>query len=218
MDFQSQPQQSDLLNEPLSDAEVRTLLERLGSREFGGPESATVGAVVEATGSDAATVGRLLAEIRKEDFEERFGLQLMDHGRRIETLEERTKRLEPKPPMVAQQPLDPYQKIALDRLAEEERRKEQVWPSGMIILAALAVIALVAMLAGGQKPSSQTIREQPFYPQSVSRISVGTSDGQVMLDDNENIWVSLKKGGTREATPEERSWVLSARMSSRRNR
>lgn len=218
VDFQSQPQQSDLLNEPLSDAEVRNLLERLGSQEFGGPETATLGVVAEATGSDPTAVGRLLAEIRKGEFEKKFGLQLQDHGQRIETLEERTKRLEPKPPVVAQQPLDRYQKIALDRLAAEERQKERMWPYGYIGVGVIAVIAFIAMLVGGQNPSSSNANATSPGSQSVTRISVGTTDGKVLLDNNNKVWVDLNRGGTREATAEERAWVYSAKNSGERSK
>lgn len=218
MDFQSQPQQADLLNEPLSDAEVRTLLERLGSQEFGGPETATLGALVEATGSDVTTVGRFLAEIRKGEFEKKFGLQLEDHGQRIETLEERTKRLEPKSPTATQQPLDRYQKIALDRLAEEERQKERMWPYGYIGVGVIAVILFIVMLVGGQNPSSSNANADPPGSQSVSRISIGTTDGKVLLDNNDKVWVDLNKGGTREATAEERALVYSAKNSGERSK
>lgn len=90
-----------LLAEELTSEEVRDLLQRLNARDMGGSEHATVSAVVEATGFDVATVWRLLAEIRKEDFEERFGLRLDHHEKRIETLEERAHRLEKlnKPPV-----------------------------------------------------------------------------------------------------------------------
>lgn len=207
MDFQSQPQQADLLNEPLSDAEVRNLLERLGSQEFGGPETATLGAVAEATGSDPTTVGRLLAEIRKGEFEKKFGLQLQDHGQRIETLEERTKRLEPKPPVVAQQPLDRYQKIALDRLAEEERQKEWMSPYGYIGVGVIAVILFIVMLVGGQNPSNDPGNPPTTYGTS-------THDGMVYTDGKGDFWVETKNGSRREPTAKERASAASAAFAS----
>lgn len=126
------PKRDDLLAEPLSDAEVQTLLERLGAHEFGGPETATLGAVVEATGSDAATVGRLLAEVRKEDFEKRFGLELKDHGRRIESLEERANKESQEPRNGAakrylrEEPeRNIYHERSLDLMAREDKEIEE---------------------------------------------------------------------------------------------
>lgn len=139
--------QQALLAEELTDEEVRGLLERLNAREFGGSENATVGAVVEATGADVTVVGRLLAEIRKEDFEEKFGLQLKDHGLRIETLEEKTKRVESavkKPEKAAA--LDHYQLKALDRLAEQERQGAEIKPSEIIFLAVLLMAVMLFLV------------------------------------------------------------------------
>ena len=139
VEFAHDPRFAELLAEPLTDEEVRDLLERLGSKEFGGPENATVNAVVEATGASVATVGNLLAQIRKEDFEERFGLQLDHHESRIETLEERAQRLEvlSRPPPIQVQTsghaLDPYQQRALDRLAAQERQSEAMRPIALVV-------------------------------------------------------------------------------------
>src|SRR6476659_6924458 len=122
----SQPSVEQLRAESLTDQEVHELLERLGAKEFGGAENATIGAVAEATGNEPEAIGRLLAEIRKEDFEKRFGLQLGEHEARIETLEERTERLQRAERVAAQsvrpKPMDPYAQAALDRLAEREQQ------------------------------------------------------------------------------------------------
>lgn len=172
MDSQPQLRTKDLLNEQMSDAEVRTLLERLGSKEFGGSESATVGAVVEATGADLATVGRLLAEIRKEDFENRFGLQLKDHGRRIETLEHGAREERFKPPVIYREPLlDPYQQRALDHLASEERQREVMRPITFVIGAASLLFLVLA--AGGVCDSKK--QRQDSFRIETSRESSGFS-------------------------------------------
>lgn len=204
MDFQPRPKQIDLLAEPLSDAEVRTLLERLGSREFGGPEDATLGSVVEATGSDAATVGRLLAEIRKEDFEERFGLQLKDHGRRIDTLEKKSSVKSPSKPSSSFQP-DYYQQVALDRMAREERQREATAPFAIVVVAVTLLILLTFFLASGQKSSSSI---PPF--ESEWRYSLDLKDGTVFLESNGDSWVNTKSGGRRKPTEEELMLVRAA--------
>jgi len=78
-----------LLAEELTELEVRTLLERLGEDEF--PEAVpTLGAVAEATGADPAVVGRLLAEIRKEEFEDRFGIRVQNLEHEVGSLASET--------------------------------------------------------------------------------------------------------------------------------
>ena len=154
MDYQSQPQQADLLDEPLSDAEVRTLLERLGSAEFGGLETATLGAIVEATGSDLTTVGRLLAGIRKGEFEERFGLQLQDHGQRIETLEERaaytTPTLDIADPRIRDAVAKSYaEQVEEERKASAELQRKALRSAGYVFLVMIVIITILAMIAAG---------------------------------------------------------------------
>lgn len=158
MDFQPQSKLPDLLAEPLSDAEVRTLLERLGSQEFGSSENATIGAVIEATGSDPVTVGRLLAEIRKEDFEERFGLQLKDHGRRIDTLENKAQRIERNAAIKeTRSPTDiewdRYRQRELDRVAKEEADREAMLPPFLIFLGAIVFATLLVLGSQCQTPT-----------------------------------------------------------------
>lgn len=213
MDSQPHTEQADLLAESLSDSEVRTLLERLGSVEFGGSEDATLGAVVEATGSDVATVGRLLAEIRRGEFEKKFGVHLQDHGQRIESLEEQARQVGTST-YIFQPPLDPYKNLVLERLAEAEIRKENRSFYGYIWAGLIAVIAITAMVVGGAKLDSA--KADQAFPGSGSSYSVATTDGEVFLDSSDKVWVRLKKGGTREATGEEYARVYSAKASSER--
>jgi hypothetical protein len=79
----------ELLAEELTAEEVRELLVRLHTDDLGGSENATVGSVVEATGAELDTVSSLLAEIRKEAYQELFGDRLDDHEHRIIKLESR---------------------------------------------------------------------------------------------------------------------------------
>lgn len=85
----------ELLEEELTGSELSELLERLGAEEFGGSENSRLRDVVELTGQEPLSVARVLADIRKEDWEERFGSILEDHGERIERLE-RQERAEPR--------------------------------------------------------------------------------------------------------------------------
>lgn len=93
-------QPDELLRETVSDNELRIILDRIGQLEFAGEPATTVQDIVEGTGADPVVVGRILAEIRKEAFEERFGLQLKrqeqridDHEDRIEGIEKRERKL-----------------------------------------------------------------------------------------------------------------------------
>jgi len=77
----------ELLSQTVSDAELREILERIGHDEFNGNPQPTIRDIAEGTSADPATIGRILGEIRKEDWEDRFGLKLKEHEHRIETLE-----------------------------------------------------------------------------------------------------------------------------------
>lgn len=217
MDSQSKPDQVDLLSEELTDGEVRTLLERLGSREFGGSESATVGAVVEATGSDPTTVGRLLAEIRKEDFEKRFGLQLKDHDQRIETLEERSSRLEreqqterPNSYLKNESVHDEYRERAINRLAEQEKHNEEMRPVsnviGIVFILALVIYCGVVCAKEGAK--------HPYEPPK-PLFELKQLDGTVIYDNpvGSGVFVKEPNGKVRPATEEETSEWAAVSMS-----
>lgn len=82
------------MRETVSDDELRIILERLGQEEFGGEPATTVQDIVEGTGADPIMIGRILADVRKEEFEKRFGLQLKHHEQRIEEHEERIEKIE----------------------------------------------------------------------------------------------------------------------------
>jgi hypothetical protein len=217
VDFSSAPNVDALLVEELTSDEVQELLERLNVRDFGGSENPTVGAIVEATGSDPVTVGRLLAEIRKEDFEERFGLHLKHQDRRIESLEERAKRLESSSRSYRrgafQRPReDPYEKKALDRLVQEERKREEDRPIAIVLSIIIGLIFII--LAAGQcSPEANS----SVFP---ARMSVDTVNGGWIEETSPgNIRVREKDGTTRAATEEEISkYVSIAALGQSRNR
>lgn len=142
-----------LMKEPLEDAEVHALLERLGEAQFAGDERATVGAVIEATGADPVLVARYLAEIRGKAFEERYRGAFEDHETRIDSLEERAARLErARPPVLHKPPAPrPYTREQLeirDRAVRGEMEDDQlkiVW----MVVAILAFIVFLWMSGGG---------------------------------------------------------------------
>lgn len=85
--YSQSPENEELLSQTVSDVELREILERIGHEEFTGNPQPTIRDIVEGTSADASTIGRILGDIRKEDWEKRFGLKLKDHEHRIETLE-----------------------------------------------------------------------------------------------------------------------------------
>lgn len=92
----TQEQLDELLIQEITDDELKELLRRLGEIEFAWNPRTSIKDVVEATSADPLLIGRLLADIRKEDWEERFGLRVDDHEDRLERTEEeqrRTRRL-----------------------------------------------------------------------------------------------------------------------------
>jgi hypothetical protein len=92
----------NLLDEELTKDELSEVLRRLGRWELGGSESSTIRDVAEATSADPQAIGRLLADIRKENFEEKYGLKIEEHEERIERLENKRE------PFTFTSPFPPY--------------------------------------------------------------------------------------------------------------
>lgn len=82
-----------LLNEEMTEEELRKLLQRLGQEEFREPLP-TIGAVVEVTGVDAYLVAQALRGIRSETFQERIRRAFEKRDESITNLEDRTTHLE----------------------------------------------------------------------------------------------------------------------------
>lgn len=90
-----------LAREPVSPQELRTLLERLGSQELGGPEEPDVRAVSEATGVPVEAIGRILADIRRKELHDRYGRDIERHERDIRRLELTTDQIARRIPSAA---------------------------------------------------------------------------------------------------------------------
>lgn len=167
----------DPLSERVSDAELREVLKRLGEAQFGGDERATVGAIVEATGVDAATVLRLLGEVRQKE---------IDAQRRfIEGLERRVLRLEAPPVPARPRP-------------EIRDREGFAWTT--VAAFAIPVLALFAYLGFAR---AQTVARDPVPETRYAR----THDGQIVLAPNGGIEVVRNDGTSRSATDEEAAEV-----------
>ncbi len=142
-----------LLDEGLSEVEVRALLERLTHAEYEGGEYPKVRDVIEATGADPRTIAEMLVEIRKEEFEKRFGLRqdaleerVEEHEERIEDLEagSSTRNMDWRDPRVRSQVYDAMQ-------AERANRNAIAIPFA-IVLAMLMVMG-VLVLASNRLPT-----------------------------------------------------------------
>lgn len=130
----------ELLKQEVTDEELRELLERLGEREFCLAPAATIGDIAEAASVDPSEIGRLLAEIRKENWEDRFGIRLTDHEKRIETIEGHIKPpvVQPPPTAVWFSPISEKERQQLQYLVEKDRNKDNL-PRLIIIVFALVV-------------------------------------------------------------------------------
>jgi len=124
-----------LAREELTEAEVRSLLERLGREEFGS-DSPTVGAVAEATGESVQSIGARLAELRGDEFRARFESILNQHESRISRLEQG------KHPMSNAQIKDYSHDAANFRLKPEEGKTSPL-QLGLGILAGIAAVVIV---------------------------------------------------------------------------
>lgn len=179
------------LAEELTDEEVRDLLERLSENELGGSAKATVGAVMEATGTDLETVGRLLAEIRKED---------------APVLEEQKPPIAP--PVLIPRPgaaireldIDEYRRQNQDRLAEQERRKDDRERTGRIFVGTLAASLIVALgvICPKVPTSAPSLQAKPLQ-------ELHMDNGAIIYDNPRGGGVFVKEptGRVREATEAE---------------
>ncbi len=183
---------TDLLSQEITDEELRDLLEQLGEIEFAWSPKTTLKDVVEATSADPVVIGRLLAEIRKEDWEERFGLRLGSVENRVTQIEN-------------QQPKDPSQhshQILLDseeveelrQLADERRREKAVGIVAVLII--LPILLIIGLIASSGKPARTS--NVPYSPQ----FSVG-SDGKETYYDQKGDIVTNDHGKIRPATDDE---------------
>lgn len=186
-----QSQYEALLAEPITDDEVRSLLERLGTAEFGGPEVSRVGDLIEATDADTQLVARLLGEIRHEDYQERFGARLDAVERRLSDVERRTApkpRPEAKPPQPVRMESPPIQR------ADPARRRRFV--HAMIVLSGFLGVVLVDIVASAPRFTPSVAPGRTTYVGPLRFVTL--RNGDLMVDDNGT-------GRLRPASPSERA-------------
>lgn len=154
----SQPLQNDeLLNETVTDAELREILDRIGHAEFDGNTQTTVRDIVEGTSADPMLVARLLGEIRKEDWEKKFGQRIDEHEDRIEKLED--EKREP-----AQQVIVQPVYISSNNKRRQIQEQDDQTMAGLLIAAVILVpvllYALITWLTS-PKPADSPIPQSP---------------------------------------------------------
>lgn len=206
----TESQKQELLNEEVLDEEVREILERLSSAELGGSELATIGAIAEATGASPNLIGRMLAEIRQENLDERFGKTLRKHQDTLETHSAKIARhgeeLQ-KIKVAGARDSDAVGEYSeeveeeLAKMAEERIRHREMQP--YVVMIAFVIFALVA-LATCTQSGSAGLSEFPTGPRT--RYSSTTlPDGTVLtVDQDLNVSARTKDGIVRPIKPEEK--------------
>lgn len=152
METRNSKEQQELLQERVSNDELHELLERLGQAELGGPEAPTVGAIVEATGASPVEIGRLLGQIRQEQFEKRFSDTFQDHEHRIEKLESRPVE---RNRVTYNEEFDEEQREILQEYADREVARRKTGPLVLFLLLVLGLIIIAVANSGttGHSPN-----------------------------------------------------------------
>ena len=135
--------QDELLSEQLTGDELREVLERLGENEFALNEFSTVRDVAEGTGAAPVAIGRALAEVRKQDFEERFASAFGEHEKRISKLEgtPRAGRLSVAEPSTR----EALAFLEVERLSQQQRRHRAQLRTRVITVVVLLLTNLLVL-------------------------------------------------------------------------
>ncbi len=185
--FSQAEQNNELLQQTVTDAELREILERIGHEEFNGNPLTTIQDIAEGTSADPAAIGRILGEIRKEDWEQRFGLELKDHAKRIITLEAKQNPPPVVPRQVLSQPMTPpvvqsptsYTGTSQRQYGYGSRQKSTNPALGVVVAVSVALIIgilLVPMCTLTAGP----VQIHPSFPSP-------QVDGRVILDPNSSL-------------------------------
>lgn len=168
----------ELLNEEVSPSELREILQRLGQREFGGSPNSTIRDIAEGTSADPVLIGRLLAEIRNEELQDRLGLQVEEHEQRIEHIEhvqaevQRDRRTYD--PLAG---LDPEAVEELRNVAEERRRERENLPLSIIVAIIISIYLIWYFIGSNAKGSGSYSQPRSSYSMDVNGVRVSGSVG-----------------------------------------
>lgn len=185
---------ADILDEELSQDELRELLRRIGQTDYG-DESSKVKDVAEATGRDPVAIGRILADIRKESFEAKYGLKIEEHEERIERIEHlgapvaSTRRVAVLPPADELRELGTDDVRVLHQMVQERRVGTVI---GIVVCLLAGIVLLITLVA---RPGGAAGRPGPTVTVNVKGVAVtGPMNGPFTATDH---------GKTRPATSEE---------------
>jgi hypothetical protein len=140
--FEDHRLEEKLADQPVTDLELKEILRRLGELESCVNALPTIGDISEATSREPAEIGRLLALIRKEAWEDRFGIRIEDHEQRLEQIESRLNPTVASPPVqYVYSPISEKQRIQLQYLIEKDRSKSPALLIVGLVLAAAIIAA-----------------------------------------------------------------------------
>lgn len=135
--FAQEPDLEALAHEQLSPQELREVLTRLGNAQFGGSEQADLGAVAETTRVPLVEVGRVLADVRREQLSKTLGERVDAQELALQRLELAVQRLELQRTIASRQP-----EIHASKASREINR----FVSGLVLLLLLAAMLLMFVL------------------------------------------------------------------------
>ena len=168
----------DLARKELSQEELRDMLHRLAREELGGSDLPTVGSVAEATGATQETIGRILADLRGEQWDawrSQFESTTQEHKQRIEALEAK-----PKSPA----------ELTDDELYERVRRvnfeKQGVY--GLIIALILGPAMIIGFMIALSRPKYPSTS---WYPGKTIQVN-----GKTFGYDGQCNWSQARADGT----------------------
>jgi len=195
--FSQAEQNNELLQQTVSDAELREILERIGHEEFNGNPLTTIQDIAEGTSAEPAAIGRILGEIRKEDWEKKFGLELKDHARRIITLEAKQNpppvvpRHAPTPPMtppVIQGPMT-------SRLyGYGSRKKNESTALGIVVAISVAIIIGILLVPMCALTTSQVVTPSPFPSQQFGGKVTVDPKGELSAEQKRAVEEAVRSG------------------------
>ncbi len=188
--------EQELLAEQVTDAEVRLIMERLSFEQFECP-NATVGAVVEATGATPITIARILGQIRKTAFEERFNETFLVHEERLDHLEDKTELLDTRIRRAESRTVP--RQVAV---AQTERRTLDV--IGVLFVLCLLVVG-GCWVAGNLLPPRPYPNEFSTFPTLPSSGYTNPAGDTVTIDGRGDVTVRGSDGSHRQPTERERS-------------
>ncbi len=174
-------QEQLLLEQEVTNEELHEILRRLGEQEFALSGQSRVGDIVEATGASPRTIGMILGNIRKEDWEERFGLRVGKlereakvHQEKIADHEARIRRQEADD---RDQPVIVHARMVTpEMLREHERNKEGHPVFGLVMLVIFGIIVWVmfsSFNAERRKMEDRFHRQSPFGNSHFSNVEEG---------------------------------------------